>query len=131
MLRPLAFLLTTAEQDKYDFRLIGQEMVRGRNSFHIGFTPKSKNTLAWAGEAFIDATDFQPITVFTKLSRSIPFLVRSMGTNLAGIGYELDDTRQEDGDWFPISYGTEYEVRLFFHIHRTVSVSTDTSFEHE
>jgi hypothetical protein len=52
-----------------------------------------------------------------------------MGTNVSGIGYELDYKPQEDGNWFPTSYGTEYELHLFFHINRTVSVSMDMSFE--
>jgi hypothetical protein len=82
----------------------------------------------WAGEAFIDTTDFQLVRVFTRLSRRVPLFVRSMGTNVSGIGY-VDYKPQEDGNWFPTSYGTEYELHLFFHINRTVSVSMDMSFE--
>ena|SRR5215469_3830969 len=124
------FPLTTEEQNKYEFSLIGQDLLRGRAAYHIGFVPKDKNSFSWAGEAFIDTTDFQPVRVFTRLSRRVPFFVRSMGWNVSGIGYELDYKRQEDGNWFPTSYGTEYGLRLFFHINRTVSVSMDTSFEH-
>jgi hypothetical protein len=123
------FPLTTAEQNKYDYRLIGQEVVRGRDAYRIAFVPKTENWLNWAGEAFIDTSDFQPIRVFTKLSRPVPFFVRSLGSNVSGFGYELDYKRQEDGSWFPTSYGSEYELHLLFHIHRTVAVSMDTSFE--
>jgi hypothetical protein len=56
-------------------------------------------------------------------------LVRSMGSNLSGAGYELDYKRQDDGNWFPTSYGTEYKIRLLFHINRTVSVLMEAIFE--
>ena len=123
------FPLTAAEQNKYEFRFIGQDLPRGRAVYHIGFVPKNKNIFDWAGEAFIDTADFQPVRVFTRLSRRVPFFVRSMGWNVSGIGYELDYKRQEDGHWFPTSYGTEYGLRLFFHINRSVTVSMDSSFE--
>ena len=125
---PHLFPLTTEEQNKYDFHLIGQETWKGRKTYRVGFAPKSKEMYAWAGEAFIDANDFQPIRIFTKLSRNLPFVVRAMGTNIAGFGYELDYHRDESGNWFPAAYGTEYELRLFFHINRTITVSMDTSF---
>jgi hypothetical protein len=129
-LAPQLFPLTSEEQKKYDFRLIGQEILRGRDAHHIGFVPKNKNAFAWAGEAFIDAIEFQPVRVFTNFSRRVPFVVRTvMGTNVSGAGYDIEYKPQADGTWFPSSYGTEYELHLFFHINRTVSVSMDTSFE--
>src|SRR5215472_9326695 len=76
------------------------------------------------GEAFVDAGDFQPIRVFTKLSRRVPFFARNVvGTNLSGFGYELDYRRQDGGIWFPVTYGAEYELRLLFRIHRNISIS--------
>jgi len=122
------FPLTTAEQDKYDFHLIGQEVMAGRNAYHIGFVPKNKEMFDWAGEAFVDAGDFQPIRVFTKLSRRVPFFARNVvGTNLSGFGYELDYRRQDGGIWFPVMYGAEYELRLLFRIHRNISISMEIS----
>jgi len=127
---PLLFPLTSEEQKQYDFRLIGRETLRERDVYHVAFTPKNKTILAWAGEAFIDATDFQPVRVFTNLSQGVPFAVRTFaGTDISGFGYNVEYKRQEDGIWLPSSYGTEYGLRLFFHINRTVSVSMDTSFE--
>jgi len=52
-----------------------------------------------------------------------------LGTNLSGIGYELEYKRQEDGSWLPVSYGSEYELQLFFHAKRTVAISMDVAFE--
>jgi hypothetical protein len=97
--------------------------------YHIGFMPKDSNPLSLSGEAFIDAADLQPVRVFTNLRRRVPFVVRTaLGTDVSGFGYNIDYKRLEDGN-LPASYGTEYEIRLLFHINRTVSVSMDTSFE--
>jgi hypothetical protein len=126
------FPLTTEQQEKYEFRLIGQEMQEGRSVYHIGFGPKDKKDYDWAGEAFIDATDFQPVRVFTKLSRRIPFVVRTMlGTDLPGIGFDVHYHRQEDGVWFPTSFGTEFRLHVLFFLNRDISVSLEnTAFEH-
>ncbi len=96
------FPLTSEEQKKYKFSLLGQETQEGRNVYHIGFRPKDKDDIDWAGEAYIDAVEFEPVRVFTKLSRRIPFMVRTMlGTDLPGIGFNVVYARQEDGVWFP------------------------------
>ena len=125
----LLFPLTSEKQKQYDFHLLGRETVQGRDVYHISFRPKNKNSFIWAGEAFIDATDFQPLRVFTNLSRQVPFTVRTMlGTDISGFGYNVVYKRQQDGSWFPSSYGTEYNLRLFFRS-RSVSVLMDTTFE--
>ncbi len=67
------FPLTSEEQKKYQFRLLGEETLQERRVYHLGFRPKDKEEYDWAGEAYIDATDFEPVTVFTKLSRPLPF----------------------------------------------------------
>src|ERR1700730_7419807 len=101
------FPLTTEGQKDYDFILLGQEMQDGRGVYHIGFRPKDKNEITWAGEAYIDAAEFQPVRVFTKLSRRIPFLVRTMlGTDVPGVGFNVVYKRQEDGVLSSDTYGT-------------------------
>jgi hypothetical protein len=126
------FPLTTEEQKDYDFKLLGQEMQEGRNVYHIGFQPKDKNEITWAGEAYIDAAEFQPVRVFTKLSRRIPVTVRTLlGTDLPGIGFNVVYKRQEDGVWFPTTFGTEFRIHVLFFINRDVSVSLEnTGFQH-
>lgn len=126
------FPLTTEEQEKYQFRIIGQETLQGRSVYHIGFGPKDKKDIDWAGEAFIDTVDFQPVRVFTKLSRRIPFVVRTMlGTDLPGIGFDVHYQRQEDGVWFPTSFGTEFRLHVLFFLNRDISISLEnTAFEH-
>jgi hypothetical protein len=126
------FPLTSQEQEKYQFRLIGQEMQQERSVYHLGFGPKDQKDIDWAGEAFIDALDFQPVRVFTKLSRRIPFMVRTLfGTDVPGIGFDVHYQRQADGVWFPISFGTEFRLHVLFFLNRDISISLENSaFEH-
>jgi hypothetical protein len=126
------FPLTTDGQKDYQFALLGQEMEQGRSVYHIGFRPKDKNDVSWAGEAYIDAAEFQPVRVFTKLSRRIPFGVRTLlGTDLPGVGFNVVYERQADGVWFPSNLGTEFRMHVLFFINREVSVSLEnTGFQH-
>jgi hypothetical protein len=126
------FPLTSDEQKDYQFSLLGQEVQDGRNVYHIGFRPKDKNEITWAGEAYIDAAEFEPVRVFTKLSRRLPFMVRTMlGTDVPGVGFNVVYKRQQDGVWFPATFGTEFRIRALFFINRTVSIALENSaFEH-
>lgn len=120
------FPLTTEGQKDYAFSLLRQEMQAGRSVYHIGFRPKDKNDISWAGEAYIDAAEFQPVRVFTKLSRRIPFAVRTfLGTDLPGIGFNVVYKRQEDGVWFPSTFGTEFRIHALFFINREMTVSLE------
>jgi hypothetical protein len=126
------FPLTTEGQKDYQFALLGQEMEQGRSVYHIGFRPKDKNDISWAGEAYVDAAEFQPVRVFTKLSRRIPFGVRTfLGTDLPGVGFNVVYKRQEDGVWFPSTLGTEFRLHVLFFINREVTVSLENAdFQH-
>ncbi len=128
------FPLTSEEQKAYEFKLLGQEVEAGRNVYHIAFTPKDTAAATWAGEAFIDAAEFQPVRVFTEMSRRLPFLVRTMWFDLPGIGFDVEYERQEDGVWFPSSFGTEFRLHvgpmLFFN--RDIAISlTNSEFDHK
>jgi len=122
------FPLTTEGQKDYEFALLGEEVQDGRKVFHIGFRPKDKSDISWAGEAYIDAAEFEPVRVFTKLSRRIPFAVRTfLGTDVPGVGFNVVYKRQEDGVWFPATFGTEFRLHVLFFINREVSVSLENS----
>lgn len=122
------FPLTSEEQKNYTFHLLGEETQDGRRVYHIGFRPKDKDEITWAGEAYIDAAEFEPVRVFTKLSRRIPFMVRTLlGTDLPGIGFNVAYQRQEDGVWFPSTFGTEFRIRAVFFVNREVSISLENS----
>jgi hypothetical protein len=126
------FPLTSEEQKNYAFKLLGQEVQDGRSIYHISFRPKDKAEITWAGEAYIDATEFEPVRVFTKLSRRVPFMVRTLlGTDVPGLGFNVVYQRQSDGVWFPATFGTEFRIRAVFFIHRELSISLKNSaFEH-
>jgi hypothetical protein len=128
------FPLTSEEQKNYQFKLLGQEVEAGRSVYHIAFAPKDEEEPTWAGEAFIDAAEFQPVRVFTRMSRRIPLLVRTMWFDLPGFGFNVVYKRQEDGVWFPSSFGTEFQMQfgpLFFFNNRDISISLQNSgFEH-
>jgi len=126
------FPLTSEEQKKYDFKFLGQETPAGRSVYHIEFRPKDKNEITWAGEAYIDAAEFQPVRVFTKLSRRIPLGVRTLlGTDLPGIGFNVVYKRQADGVWFPETFGTEFRIHVLFFFNREITIALENSrFEH-
>ncbi len=126
------FPLTTEQQGHYQFRLLGEQTANGRAVYRVGFTPKDNSDIDWAGEALIDKEDLEPVSVYTKLSRKIPFLVRTvLGTDLPGVGFSVTYARQPDGVWFPVSFGTEFRLRAVFFINRDLSVSLRNSgFQH-
>ena len=128
------FPLTSEVQKEYEFTLLGQELEAGRSVYHIAFTPKDKAERTWAGEAFVDAAELQPIRVFTKMSRPLPFLVRTMWFDLPGIGFNVVYHRQEDGVWFPSVFGTEFRLHVgpMFFFNRDIAISLENSgFEHK
>jgi hypothetical protein len=122
------FPLTSDQQKNYWFKLLGERTAAGRQAYRIGFGPRDHDEITWAGEALIDKKEFQPITVFTKLSRRIPFLVRTvLGTDLPGLGFNVEYRRFDDGVWFPVSFGTEFRLRAVFFINREITISLENS----
>ena len=126
------FPLTSDQGKGYWFKLLGEQTAAGRQAYRIGFGPRDHNEITWAGEALIDKQEFQPINVFTKLSRRIPFVVRTMlGTDLPGLGFNVQYRRFDDGVWFPVSFGTEFRLRAVFFINRQITISLENSgFQH-
>ena len=126
------FPLTREEQKDYAFTLLGQEVQQGRSVYHISFEPKDKDEIPWAGEVYIDAAEFEPVRLITRLAGHIPLLIRALfGTDVPGIGFNVVYQRQPDGIWFPATVGTEFRIRASFVINRQVSLSLENSaFEH-
>jgi hypothetical protein len=122
------FPLTTKQQGNYRFTLLGRERLNGRDVYHLRFVPADKSDYHWEGDAFIDAREFQPVVVYTQLSRKLPIFVRTLlGTNVPGLGFTVTYARQPDGLWFPQSFGTEFRMRVLFFITRDLSISLDNS----
>jgi len=120
------FPLTSEEQKDLRFELAGEQMVADRKAYRIRFNPKDRNDFTWAGEALIDKEEFQPVSVYTRLSRRIPFFVRTLlGTDVPGLGFNTRYARIDKDIWFPISFGTEFRLHAVFFINRTITVSLE------
>jgi hypothetical protein len=131
------FPLTSKEQAGYKFTLLGHEPRNGRDSFHIAFAPKDPDDFTWKGDAWIDATAFQPIVIRTAMSRKLPLAVRMLlGTNVPGLGFTIvyapqpglqpagqpttPPTTQPNAVWFPTSFGTEFKIHVLFFFTREI-----------
>jgi len=122
------FPLTTKSQSDYLFYLAGREHINGREVFHIDFHPKDKDDFGWKGDAYIDATAYQPVVVRTTMSRNIPFAVRTLlDTSLPGLGFTVVYAPQPDGVWFPISFGAEFKLHVLFFFSREIIIDAQNS----
>jgi hypothetical protein len=122
------FPLISEQQKQYVFELAGEETVQGRKVYRVRFRPRDKEELTWAGEALIDSEEFEPLRVYTKLSRKIPFFVRTLlGTDVPGVGFNVEYRRFDEGVWFPVSFGTEFRLRAVFFINRDITIALENS----
>lgn len=120
------FPLTSEEQHKYAFEMSGERLVRGRSTYQIHFQPADSRDYGWTGEALIDREEFQPVSVYTQLSRRLPLGVRAvLGTDVPGLGFSVQYTRVDKDLWFPSTYGTEFGLRALFLLNRTFTESRE------
>ena len=126
------FPLTSGEQKDLRFELTGEQTVSGRKAWRIRFGPADTHEITWAGEALIDEEEFQPVSVYTRLSRRIPFFVRTvLGTDVPGLGFSVQYARIDKDIWFPVSFGSEFRLRAVFFINRDITVSLENkNFKH-
>jgi hypothetical protein len=118
------FPLSSEKQKQLRFELESEEVVKGRQAYRIRFFPIDKHDYGWTGEAVIDKDELQPVSVYTRLSRKLPFAVRTMlGTDVPGLGFSVQYARLGKDVWFPVSFGTEFRLHAVFFINRTISVS--------
>lgn len=130
------FPLTGGEQSKYKFRLVREEKYRGHNVYRVAFEPDrsrhEEDKAIWKGDALIDREEYQPVLITTKLAFQIPVAVKILlGTNIKGLGFTLSYEKFEDGLWFPVSYGGEFDVRGLFFYKRVMSVALTNSDFHK
>ncbi len=122
------FPLTSKNQVDYVFHLVGTEHLNDHDVFHIEFRPKDKEEFDWKGDAYIDTVAYQPVMVSTAMSRNMPFAVRTLlGTSLPGLGFTVIYAPQPDGTWFPISFSTEFKIKVFFLYHREILIDAKNS----
>lgn len=117
------FPLTSKEQASYNFELAGQERLNGRDVYHVVFRPKDRQDFGWRGDAYIDRNEYEPVLVTTGMSRKVPFAVRTfLGTNFPGLGFTVTYAPQPDGNWFPVTFSTEFKMEVLFFFRREVIV---------
>lgn len=110
----------------YRFQLTGVSKYQDRDVWQISFEPSEKREIdenCWAGEALIDKTEYQPVLITSHLACKIPVLVKTMlGTNVRQIGFKVTYQKFEDGVWFPVTYGGEFQFRVVFMYARSVGI---------
>lgn len=133
------FPLGSKELPYYRFSLKGETTLQGRRTFDILFEPAPGNSVCaddddsdcdrpWKGEAWIDAEDYQPIRIDTKLAPGIPWGVRVLlGTNIQQLGFSLTYQRVAAGVWFPATYGTEFHFVVLWGFKRTITMSMENT----
>jgi hypothetical protein len=115
------FPLSAHQQLKYIFTLQGTEDYQGQTVFRLAFRPRDKRG-DWVGEALIEATEYQPVFVRTRMAHGVPLAVKTLlGSNLRGYGFAVTYARFDDV-WFPVSYGGEFSLRVLFGYKRAISV---------
>jgi len=121
------FPLTAKEQEHYIFKLAGTQTVNGVNAIRIQFEPnKDQEEREWAGEVLVDPVEYQPVRVVTRLAFNIPWAVKVfLGTNVRQLGFSVTYRKVADELWFPVSYGTEFHLRVLFGYARTIVLSMD------
>jgi hypothetical protein len=132
-LAPELFPLTTRELPKYSFRLKANELYRGQPVYRVEFSPAKRHKhdeegAVWAGEAVIDATALQPLSIWTRAAKGVPLWVRTVfGTNIQHLGFSVAYRKFADDVWFPVSYGGEFKLRAVFFYARTISISLENT----
>lgn len=123
------FPIRAKDLEFYNFELEGEQQIQGRNAARIRFAPKQKNWQhLWEGETIIDLEDAFPMSIQTKMSRKLPVAVRTlMGINVKQFGFSVTFTRLEKDLWFPKTYGTEFQMDLFFGYKRIIAMSMESS----
>ncbi len=128
------FPLRSNQQRKYVFTLAGKEDYRGKQVYRITFKPRRESWdddeggTPWAGEILVDSSEFQPVFISTRLAKGLPLVVKTLlGTNLKGLGFKLTYERFEDGIWFPVIYGAEFELKAAFFYRRKIALALNNS----
>jgi hypothetical protein len=129
------FPLRSDMLSRYVFKLSGTEKWHDRDVYHITFKGLDKDDddhHCWAGEALIDKTEFQPLMVTSYLDCKIPVLVKTLlGTNVKQVGFKVTYQKFDEGIWFPVTYGGEFQFRAAFVYARTVGIGlVNSDFHH-
>jgi hypothetical protein len=123
------FPIRTKDLPHYTFSFLGEQSLQGRRVARIQFAPTQKTWAhLWEGETLIDLEDAFPMQIQTKMAKKIPFAARALlGINLKQFGFGVTFVRLDKDLWFPKTYGTEFELTLFFGYKRVLAMSMEAS----
>ena len=132
------FPLTSKHQRRYRFHLSGIEDYFGIPVYRITFEPLKKTSVldddsgddddVWAGEALIHRDEFQPVLITTRLAEKIPVWVKAvLGTDIKALGFKVTYKKFDQGLWFPVTYGGEFQVKALFLYSRKIGLSLRNS----
>ena len=122
------FPLTKDKQAEFTFKLVETKEIKGRKVHRVSFRPKDEDEIGWTGEVLVDAAEYQPVSVYTKLSHGIPWGVKVfLGTDLKQLGFNLTYARVAEGIWFPATYGTEFRLDVFWGYKRVITMAMTNS----
>lgn len=127
------FPLTEKGQRGYAFHLEGRERINDVDVFRVTFKQASKEEgRVWAGEALIDAAEYEPVLVTMHVAKSMPMAAKILaGTDFGQVGFKVTYRKFAEGLWFPASYGGELRVRAAFVYGRRISIGAiNSDFKH-
>jgi hypothetical protein len=125
-INPDLFPLTTDKQAEYRFEMTGLQDYQGRAVYAIRYEPQGKNFdgSPWRGEILVDRNELQPVLVTSELAWKIPLWVRTVfGVSIRQLGFKIAYAELEDGVWFPVSYGGEFQIKALHFFRRRAVVS--------
>jgi len=115
------FPLEAKNQEKYIFRLDGEERYHDYDVYRISFRSRVDE---WEGEALIEKNELQPVLVTSAWTGKVPTAVAiGLGTNVRQIGEKITYKRFDKGVWFPVECGGEMKLRVLFLYARTIAFS--------
>ncbi len=123
------FPIRAKDLDHYKFEFLGEQTTQQRRVARIRFSPLKKDwDHLWEGETLIDLEDAFPLQIQTRMARKVPLAVRTlMGINLKQLGFSVSFARLDKDLWFPKTYGTEFQIDLFFGYKRVIAMSMESS----
>jgi hypothetical protein len=108
---------------KYEFVILGEEVVGGRPVYVLSFQPKSKNLPVRrkldyvlnriAGKVWIDQEDYEIAEAEMRLTESAQ-LWWGLVASLRGFSAAFEQTRLPDGCWFTKHFDTTIDARFLF-----------------
>jgi hypothetical protein len=114
---------------RHRFTMHGEESFRDRQVYKLTFEPLSKKESKgeagfWEGEVLVDCATLAPVLVTTHQARNVPIVIRTMlGSNVKQVGFKLEYAQMPDGEWFPVRYSGEFDLRVLFGYSRRIGLS--------